>query len=583
MTNLFLTLFNKSIPACFLILAVMLLRLLFKKAPKALFPVLWAFVGLRLALPFLPESRLSVIPSPETLSYETVRYAAHPTVQTGIYAVNSAVNPTLGKVFETPAGGSVSPLYVLTSVMGAIWVIGVIVMLFYAFFCYFHLKNRLKTAVLFRDNLYQSEAVTSPFVLGLIRPRIYLPFTLAEKDLDAVVAHEKAHIARGDVLWKLLGYLFLCVYWFNPLVWLAYILFCRDIEFACDERVIGQLAIEERAAYSEALLAASMPKARIAACPLAFGEGNVKERIKRVLSYKKPAFWVILIAVLACAALAVCFLTDPVGFTVKNPAVGEYIPGAEGMQGNVDTDYFTSVSPDFAIGAGVDGVAVFKDPKAAFETFRSLYENELGELRREFGLPAFSQKTYSSYMIYGFQYTGTDGKRFRFVSAFLDIYENSFINPRRDLSPSPPTADDSALIDGISVGDVFVTAECLYMSPLSSVWPGDNDGFRYLVGADTFTLERQDTSLGVEPVELSVNWHWDLFPWTREELENGSAIWNINATGLFNYTTLRYQKLDDTLCLLEADGDLLLMKHNTGKPFLVWSIYRLENEVSSEE
>lgn len=583
MTNLFLTLFNKSIPACFLILAVMLLRLLFKKAPKALFPVLWAFVGLRLALPFLPESRLSVIPSPETLSYETVRYAAHPTVQTGIYAVNSAVNPTLGKVFETPAGGSVSPLYILTSVMGAIWVIGVIVMLFYAFFCYFHLKNRLKTAVLFRDNLYQSEAVTSPFVLGFIRPRIYLPFTLAEKDLDAVVAHEKAHIARGDVLWKLLGYLFLCVYWFNPLVWLAYILFCRDIEFACDERVIGQLAAEERAAYSEALLAASMPKARIAACPLAFGEGNVKERIKRVLSYKKPAFWVILIAVLACAALAVCFLTDPVGFTVKNPAVGEYIPGAEGMQGNVDTDYFTSVSPDFAIGAGVDGVAVFKDPKAAFETFRSLYENELGELRREFGLPAFSQKTYPSYMIYGFQYTGTDGKRFRFVSAFLDIYENSFINPRRDLSPSPPTADDSALIDGISVGDVFVTAECLYMSPLSSVWPGDNDGFRYLVGADTFTLERQDTSLGVEPVELSVNWHWDLFPWTREELENESAIWNINATGLFNYTTLRYQKLDDTLCLLEADGDLLLMKHNTGKPFLVWSIYRLENEVSPEE
>ena len=583
MTNLFLTLFNKSIPACFLILAVMLLRLLFKKAPKALFPVLWAFVGLRLALPFLPESRLSVIPSPETLSYETVRYAAHPTVQTGIYAVNSAVNPTLGKVFETPAGGSVSPLYILTSVMGAIWVIGVIVMLFYAFFCYFHLKNRLKTAVLFRDNLYQSEAVTSPFVLGFIRPRIYLPFTLAEKDLDAVVAHEKAHIARGDVLWKLLGYLFLCVYWFNPFVWLAYILFCRDIEFACDERVIGQLAIEERAAYSEALLAASMPKARIAACPLAFGEGNVKERIKRVLSYKKPAFWVILIAVLACAALAVCFLTDPVGFTVKNPAVGEYIPGAEGMQGNVDTDYFTSVSPDFAIGAGADGVDVFKDPKAAFETFRSLYENELGELRREFGLPAFSQKTYSSYMIYGFQYTGTDGKRFRFVSAFLDIYENSFINPRRDLSPSPPTADDSALIDGISVGDVFVTAECLYMSPLSSVWPGDNDGFRYLVGADTFTLERQDTSLGVEPVELSVNWHWDLFPWTREELENESAIWNINATGLFNYTTLRYQRLDDTLCLLEADGDLLLMKHNTGKPFLVWSIYRLENEVSSEE
>ena len=578
MTNLFLTLFNKSLSACLLILAVMLVRLAFRKAPKALFPILWAFVGLRLALPFLPESRLSVIPSPETLSYETVRYAAHPTVQTGIYAVNSAVNPTLGKVFETPAGGSVSPLYILTSVMGAIWVIGVIGMLFYAFFCYFHLKNRLKTAVLFRDNLYQSEAVTSPFVLGFIRPRIYLPFTLAEKDLDAVVAHEKAHIARGDVLWKLLGYLFLCVYWFNPLVWLAYILFCRDIEFACDERVIGQLAAEERAAYSEALLAASMPKARIAACPLAFGEGNVKERIKRVLSYKKPAFWVILIAVLACAALAVCFLTDPVGFTVKNPAVGEYIPGAEGMQGNVDADYFTSVSPDFAIGAGADGKAVFKNPKAAFETFRSLYENELAALRKEFGLPAFSQKTYASYKIYGWQYTGSDGKRFRFISSFLDIYENSFIRPSRDGSLSSPTVADSALIDGISVGDVFVTDKCLYMSPLSSTWAGKNDGFRYLVSADTFTLERQDSSLGVEPVELSVSWKWENLPWTREELASQKTVWDIGATGLLDYTDLRYQRLDDDLCLLYADGDVLLMRYSTEKVFLVWSIYRLEKQ-----
>ncbi len=578
MTNLFLTLFNKSIPACFLILAVMLVRLAFKKAPKALFPILWAFVGLRLALPFLPESRLSVIPSPEVLSYETVRYSAHPTVQTGIYAVNSAVNPTLGKVFETPAGGSVSPLYILTSVMGAIWLAGVFGMLFYALFRYFHLKNRLKTAVLFRDNLYRSEAVTSPFVLGFIRPRIYLPFTLAEADLDAVVAHEKAHIARGDVLWKLLGYLFLCVYWFNPLVWLAYILFCRDIEFACDERVIGQLAAEERAAYSEALLAASMPKARIAACPLAFGEGNVKERIKRVLSYKKPAFWVILIAVLACAALAVCFLTDPVGFTVKNPAVGEYIPGAEGMQGNVDTDYFTSVSPDFAIGAGADGKAVFKNPKAAFETFRSLYENELSALRKEFGLPAFSQKTYASYKIYGWQYTGSDGKRFRFISSFLDIYENSFTRPSRDGSLSSPTVADSALIDGISVGDVFVTDKCLYMSPLSSTWAGKNDGFRYLVGADTFTLERQDSSLGVEPTELSVSWKWENLPWTREELASQKTVWDIGATGLLDYTDLRYQRLDDNLCLLYADGDVLLMRYSTEKVFLVWSIYRLEKQ-----
>ncbi len=220
---------------------------------------------------------------------------------------------------------------------------------------------------------------------------------MRKDDRYAVVAHEKAHIARGDVFWKPLGYLFLCVYWFNPLVWLAYVLFCRDIEFACDERVIGRLAEKERAAYSEALLAASVRKSSIAACPLAFGEENVKERIKRVLSYKKPAFWVVLVAVLACAVLAVCFLTDPVGFTVKNPAVGEYVPGGEGMQGNVDTDYFMSVSPDFAIGAGADGKAVFKNPKAAFETFRSLYENR--SLRQRWtirhGLTEFPWATFS--------------------------------------------------------------------------------------------------------------------------------------------------------------------------------------------
>lgn len=207
-----------------------------------------------------------------------------------------------------------------------------------------------------------------------------------------------------------------------------------------------------------------------------------------------------------------------------------------------------------------------------------MYENELAALRKEFGLPAFSQKTYASYKIYGWQYTGSDGKRFRFISSFLDIYENSFTRPRRDGSLSSPTVADSALIDGISVGDVFVTDKCLYMSPLSSTWAGKNDGFRYLVGADTFTLERQDSSLGVEPTELSVSWKWENLPWTREELASQKTVWDIGATGLLDYTDLRYQRLDDDLCLLYADGDVLLMRYSTEKVFLVWSIYRLEKQ-----
>ncbi len=465
MTDLFLTLLNKSIAASFLVLVIFLLRLVFKKAPKALFPVLWAFVALRLVLPALPESAFSLIPSAETISPENVRYAAHPSVNTGMAFVNAAVNPVLGKAFEIPVGNSVSPLYLISSLMGILWLIGVIGMILYAVISCFVLKKRIKTAICYKENIYQSEAVASPFVLGVFRPRIYLPFSLAEKDFDAVIAHEKAHIARGDTLWKPIGYLLLCVYWFNPLMWLAYMLFCRDIEFACDERVIGRLEPESRAAYSEALLSVSAGKQTLAACPIAFGEGNVKARIKHVLSYKKPAFWVILAAIIACAAILVFFMTNPAGSGVNRPSNG-HNPGDE-------------------------------------------------------------------------------------------------------------------LIEGIIQDNTYVTSECLYMSPLSSTWPGENDGYLYLVGADTLTIERQNAVEGVSPETFSVRWKWEEFPWTREELKEQEPIWNIGATGLFKYSDLRYQRIDDNLCLLYADGELLVMRYSTQKFFLVWSIYRLES-LSSE-
>ena len=173
------------------------------------------------------------------------------------------------------------------------------------------LRKKLATAILLRDNIYESEFVDSPFVFGVIKPKIYLPMHMDEGTAAHVIAHERAHLVRRDHWWKVLGYLVLALHWFNPLVWVAYILFCRDIELACDERVVKGLDGAARADYSQALLSCAAPKRTVAACPLAFGEGNIKTRVKSALHYKKPAFWVAAAAVLAVVIVAVCFLTNP--------------------------------------------------------------------------------------------------------------------------------------------------------------------------------------------------------------------------------------------------------------------------------
>ena len=186
-----------------------------------------------------------------------------------------------------------------------------IALLIYTVISYAKVKRKIGTAVLYKDNIYQSENVVSPFVLGIIKPNIYLPFKMNEKDMEHVVAHEMAHIRRKDHLWKPLGFILLTLHWFNPLMWLGYVLLCRDIELACDEKVIKELDHDARADYSQALLTCSVNRRMIAACPLAFGEVGVKDRVKSVLNYKKPAFWIIIAAVVACVVVAVCFLTNP--------------------------------------------------------------------------------------------------------------------------------------------------------------------------------------------------------------------------------------------------------------------------------
>lgn len=310
MTDIFLRFVNMAIAASWLVLAVFVLRIVLRKAPKWLMLVLWGIVALRLALPVSIQSVFSLIPSAQTISPSIVDMQ-EPQIHSGFDAFNTVVNPVIVEAFAPVPEDSVNPLQVVISVAAVCWIVGVAVMLLYAVLSYWRLRSRIRTAVLLTDNIYQSEYAVSPFVLGIVRPRIYLSYRLTQKEQEYVIAHERAHIKNHDHWWKPIGFLLLSLYWFSPVLWAAYVLFCRDIELACDERVVRNLDAGQRADYSEALLSCSAPRRTAAVCPLAFGETGVTVRVKNVLQYKKPAFWVIVVAVLACIAVAVCFLTNP--------------------------------------------------------------------------------------------------------------------------------------------------------------------------------------------------------------------------------------------------------------------------------
>lgn len=309
MAEIFQKALNMSIAAGWLILAVIALRLLLRRAPKRFRLLLWAVVGLRLALPWSIESALSLIPSAQTLP-EGIMLERAPVLDTGISALNGAINPGFTAAFTPELGASANPLQVLLPIAAALWMLGAAAMLLWALVSWLRLRKRVREAVRLEGNVYECE-IASPFVLGLFRPRIYLPFSLENGERELVLAHERAHITAGDHIIKPLGWLLLAAHWYNPLVWLAYALFCRDIELACDERVVRGLSLSDRADYSQALLDLGRPRGGVRACPLAFGESSVKGRVKSVLSYKKPAFWLVLLAVVVCVGAAVCFLTDP--------------------------------------------------------------------------------------------------------------------------------------------------------------------------------------------------------------------------------------------------------------------------------
>ena len=317
MAAVFLKLLNLSISASWLVLAVLVLRLVSKRSPKWMNVLLWGIVALRLVLPFSIESALSLIPSAETVSPAAVQFAPAPTITSGVSVIDNTVNPSLSEHFAATPEASVNPLYVWTEIAGWVWLIGLGAMLLYVLASYLRLRRRVSVSLPVQDHIYLCDAISSPFILGVVKPHIYLPSGLDEVQRQNVLAHEQAHLARRDHWWKPLGFALLAVYWFNPVLWLAYTLLCRDIELACDERVIRTMDESTVKTYSTVLLACSMPRKAVITCPLAFGEVGVKERVRNALHYKKPAFWVVAASVAVCVVVAVCFLTDPEHETMK--------------------------------------------------------------------------------------------------------------------------------------------------------------------------------------------------------------------------------------------------------------------------
>ena len=310
MEAVFLKILNMSITASWIVLAVIVVRLLLKKAPKWIIVLMWGLAGIRLVCPFSLESVFSLIPSAETVP-NNILYMDAPTIHSGVAALNSIVNPIISESLAPSVGDSVNPLQVITFVSSMIWIAGITVMLVYTGISYLRIRKKVTEAMPLNENVWVCDHVDTPFILGVIRPRIYLPSAMDGQDMEYVIAHEKAHLKRHDHWWKPLGFLLLAIYWFNPILWIAYLLLCRDIELACDEKVIRNMGTENKKPYSDALINCSVPRRMIAACPLAFGEIGVKARVKSVLNYKKPAFWIIVIAVITCIIVAICFLTDP--------------------------------------------------------------------------------------------------------------------------------------------------------------------------------------------------------------------------------------------------------------------------------
>ena len=571
MTDLFLKILNMSISASWLILAVILLRFLLKKVPKWVMVLLWGIVGVRLLWPFTMESALSLVPSAETVSPD-IQLDPTPAIQSGVPYINNVVNPVISQTFAPAEGASANPLQIWLFIAAVVWAVGITVMALYTLVTWFCLRRRVCTAVRLRDNIYQSEQAASPFVLGIFRPRIYLPFRMEPKDMESVIAHEQTHIRRKDHWWKPLGFLTLAIHWFNPLVWAAYILLCRDIELACDEKVIRDMDVAQRADYSQTLLSCSVSRRSIAACPLAFGEVGVKARIKNVLHYKKPAYWIILAALILCVAAAVCFLTDPVSASI-----------ADFGSISTETSSFVQIySPN--------GLATLNDP-ADLETVVEFLETT-GLKRVPISLDRSEDRPKDYSIVW---YNGDVSTAVYFDDSATSVWIDDSVKPTLSYAVKDPEQvkdffvsflgggeDEASSVsagDRLPVGD-YVMEECVYVNLFSSYLPMPED-YAFTVTEDSFLTYFRGSVSTITPAQ----WQWQ----SVEDVEKDLAfLKGVFFTGNTLYDALTgkgalYQKLDSKNHLILRNGQLYLIQGGNTRNEMerVWFIYRLAPAGSS--
>lgn len=589
-------LLNMSLTASVAIMAVLLLRLLLKKLPKVLSYALWGIVLFRLLCPVALPSGVSLFgllnaPTAQngTLSSRMeyipsdLVHTAYPQITLPVPGIGAAVNRALPQGEEQLVA---DPLEAPVSIATYVWLAGVLAVSAYAVSSYLRLRGKLLTASPLRENIYLADDIGTPFVMGLLRPKIYLPSSLDAREQTYIILHEQYHIRRLDHLAKALAFAALCLHWFNPLVWLAFTLAEKDMEMSCDEAVIRRLGDGVRADYAASLL--SLSTGRRFGVPLAFGENDTKSRIRNLATRKKTAFWLVLAAATVCIILAAALLTNP-GTAIRNPAVQEYTPGAPGIQGSVDKAALESLSESYAIGADKNGRAVFKDPFAAFDTMTAQCADGLALIREEFDLPPITRRDLDYYKVFGFQVTGGSEQareQASFVTRFLDIYENSFEESAPAAAPVPATAEES---DALIPGTVYVSYQCIYMCPLSSEFADADSGFRYRIDDDAFTLlhhfagEPDDPAMR-EAMRIPVSeWGWRPFPYT-------DAAWNdlfpLSEMGAINlretYQEILYQPWMGQDFLMRVDGDIWFveLKENPQMGTFIWSIYSLVPEES---
>lgn len=356
MSEIFIKLVNMSITASIIALVVLLFRAIFKKMPKFVSVILWGLVAVRLILPISFESAISLLPSGEPIPQDII-YTTTPQINTNLPLIDDALDEVLLDNFAPDETHSVNPMQIVVIIAGTVWILGVFAMLLYTLFSSLSIRKRVAEAMRLQGNVYIVDYIPTPFIFGIICPKIYIPSCIDDEDLECVIAHERAHISRFDHLWKPLAFLLLTIYWFNPILWIAYVIFTRDIELATDERVIKQKGEEMKKQYSNALINCSAERKFITRCPLAFGENAVKGRVRNVLNYKKPAFWVLIVALVSCILFGVFFLTNPKREEYpmpEAPADGEVF--LDGVVVSVDGRKMTVQSFVFSLDAKEEGI-----------------------------------------------------------------------------------------------------------------------------------------------------------------------------------------------------------------------------------